>query len=133
MVHPNAGCRLPPPVGQAHHLLLHTAAREAACAPTERRRQAAEQCCEVLVKAGADADAMDGCGLTALQWHMLEVTDPLLQQWYLAHAGAALHAGMRCHPQACMSPPATLRPARMCAARFTGAARRGSQTPCSSM
>jgi hypothetical protein len=91
-------CSTPPPSGHAHHLLLHTAAREAARASTERRRKAAERCCKALLKAGANAAAMDGCGLTALQWHMLEVRCCLSagRVWHVMRPGCAVQRASTC-------------------------------------
>jgi hypothetical protein len=58
-----------------HHALLHTAAFAAARGASPAQRAAAEECCQVLLEAGADAGALDGCGLTALQWHLMEVRE----------------------------------------------------------
>jgi hypothetical protein len=59
-------------MGDAHYLLLHAADFQAARAASPAQRAAAEESCVLLLKAGADAVAVDGCGRTALEWHLSE-------------------------------------------------------------
>ncbi len=60
--------------GMQSSTLLHVAAYRASHAAEAHLRQAAAQACSMLLQAGADACALDSCGMVALEWHLMDVS-----------------------------------------------------------